>query len=673
MKKKLLCLLFALIGSGLAFAQPDPMDERIERPLPKVHKWIDNDHILMSRRETISGKTMTYSFDIRNGKEAFMEYQPVQTKKNKERLITPRYSPDGKWVAFTRENDLYARNLESGSEMRYTRDGSETILNGFASWVYYEEILGRESKHAAIWWSPDSKYIAFYRFDDSRVPMYPLYNASGQHGYTEHTRYPKAGDPNPEVSIGIVRVADGHITWARFNMDTDSYFGTPFWRPDASALMVQWMSREQNNLKLINVSLETGETREVYDEKYPTWINWIKHVTWVKEGFLTVRDFEGWQQIYLHHNDGTLQRLTNGRNWHTTILRIDEKRRRIIYRSNGELSTRTDLYSVGLDGRRQRRLSFGDYTFGNFLFSPDGANVITTYENSHTPTRLAVIRINDGSMRLLADSKGPEFDTASINFPRMEWIETDDGFRLPARVRYPARMEAGKQYPVIIRIYGGPDKGTVKESWTQVRHLEKAENDSPCIQISIDHRGSGHCGKKGMDYMHRNLGKWEINDYTSWAKWLCNKSCVDPNRILISGGSYGGYIAALALMRSPEYFRYAISKYPVTDWMLYDSHYTERYMDLPKDNPEGYKAASVLTYTAGYRSKGNAMLLLIHGMMDDNVHVQNSLQLIENLQQTDKPFLFMAFPNERHGWFSKIAYTNSLINHFIDTYLFDKK
>ena len=665
-------------------------DTLLEKPLPRVVEWVDNRHCVLLQPGNKPGQSATYLLDARNGKKepyasdrkAMM--RPSRTVRSqdgdlyfvdggeKRRLTrTPdvkedvfRLSPDGRQVAFVRAGDLYVIDVASGREKRLTTDGTDVVMNGRASWVYYEEILGRDTKYAAIWWSPDSKRVAFYRFDDSRVPVFPIYNSMGQHGYLENTRYPKAGDPNPEVRIGVADVASGSIAWADLDPTADQYFGTPFWRPDGSGLLVQWMPREQNELRLYDVNPSTGKTKCIYTEKYPTWIDWITELSWVDGGFLMVRDYDGWQQIYHHAADGTLKaKLTTGHNWDTEILRVDERRRTVYYKACGELSTRSDLYAVRLDGTRQRRLTFGDYTHDRFSFSPDGSYVLTYYENAATPTRLDVVRTSDGRHFNVADSRGPEFDPAKLNFRQMVWLTTDDGFRLPGCVSWPAHMEEGKKYPVVFQIYGGPNTPSVKERWVSTRFLTE---EADVIRISVDHRGSGHCGKKGMDYMHRNLGKWEMADYIAWVEWLRRQPGVDADRILISGGSYGGYMAALGVTLGAGYFQYAISEYPVVDWALYDSHYTERYMDSPQDNPEGYKAASVLTYVDRYQTKGRSMLYLQHGLMDDNVHVQNTFQLVDALQKQNKQFRLMVFPNERHGWFTKLRYTGDARRDFIN-------
>ena len=248
----------------------------------------------------------------------------------------------------------------------------------------------------------------------------------------------------------------------------------------------------------------------------------------------------------------------------------------------------------------------------------------------------------------------------------MLWLKTADGFDLPACITWPKNMQKGKRYPLIVHIYGGPNAGTVAERWTPLRFMDEEE----CIRVSLDHRGSGHCGKRGMNCMHRNLGKWEMEDYIAWIKQLRTYPQIDSTRIMITGASYGGYITSLALTYGAGYFQYGYAKSGVTDWRLYDSHYTERYMDKPQDNPEGYKAASVLTYADRYQTQGEAMLHIEHGMMDDNVHVQQSIQLIDTLQHLNKKFEMMFYPNERHSWIGvKMKFTGGEMSHFIKRWL----
>lgn len=660
--------------------------------LPRITGWADNTHYIVEKY--IGRQKSLFSVDIRTKASKEINEKPVssisivielikgdlylKTAAGHKRLTTsvaeeklPQLSPDKKSVAFLRNNDLYVINLATEQEVRYTHDGSETIMNGYASWVYYEEILKRTSNYQAYWWSPDSKHIAFYRFDDSQVPLFQLYNASGQHGFTERTRYPKAGDPNPKVKVGVASVVSSEVVWADFDQEVDHYFGKPYWRPNGTGLLVQWMPRRQNNLKLFDVNPDNGKVAEIYNEKQNTWIDWIDRFYWVNDGFVMVRDFDGWEQIYYHSSDGKLkQKLTNGQNWQVKVIRVDEKKQTIYYNTNAELSTRTDIYCVGMNGKRQKRLSFGPYSHDKVFLSPDGKHLITQYSNMETPDRIALVNITTGQIFPIADSKASTFNPAKLVKKEIVWMEAKEGLHLPATITWPSKMEIGKKYPLSIRIYGGPKHQLVSDNWVDPVVSEK---DEQVIKVVFEHRGSGHCGKIGLNYLYGNLGKWEMEDYISWMKILLKNPYVDSTRVMISGGSYGGYLTALALTYGAEYFKYGISSYPVTDWKLYDSHYTERYMGLPKENPKGYAFGSVLNHVDRYQSYGPSMLLIQHGAMDDNVHIQNTYQLVDLLQRKNKSFELMIFPTERHGWKGpKIPFTVAVKDVFEQKYIFNK-
>lgn len=657
--------------------------------LPRFTGWVDNNHL--KKEEFRDGKTVIKSVNIHTGAEAEIANKKeknvtIEVKvidgdiywigpTGKEQLTrteaeekVPMLSPDGSTVAFLRDNDLYSLDIQTKNEVRHTFDGADAIMNGFASWVYYEEILKRDSEYRAFWWSPDSRYIAFYRFDDRNVPIVPLHNPIGQHGHIEYTRYPKAGDPNPKVKVGLLEVQHNQVRWAKFDEEQDQYFGKPFWRPDGSGLLVQWMPRRQNNLKLIEVNPKTGGTQELYDETQKTWIDWVNRFYWVKDGFVMVRDFEGWEQIYYHDSNGKLrQRLTTGENWQVHIVRIDQKQGIVYYTSATENATRTDFYRVGINGRGQRRLTTGAYSFSKISLSPDGKHFLTQYSNAVTPPKLALVQVESGRSKELADARGAEFDTKRFRNREVLWMETPDGLRLPASITWPRNRVAGKKYPLVVRIYGGPKYQIVTDSWVDPTWSKQDDEE---INVVLEHRGAGFNGKAGLDYLYGNLGKWEMTDYIEWIKLLRQNPYVDSSRIMITGGSYGGYLTAMALTYGAGYFNYGIADYPVTDWRLYDSHYTERYMGLPVDNPKGYEFGSVLNHVDNYQRKGDAMLLIQHGIMDDNVHIQNTYQLVDAFQRKNKSFELMVYPTERHGWKGpKIPFTVRAKEAFYKKYI----
>ncbi len=686
-------MLLLLVGSApaqekkpLTFEQIYRNGEpRLTKPVPFVVGWADDQHYLLAKGRgegvvsvDVSTGTETPYHDLTQFKSivdstvnlnapasatedySILAYEKggdiylLDTKARTFRQLTktaaeeknPTVSPDGKYVAFTRDNNLYAMACGSGKETQLTKDGSDVVYNGWASWVYYEEILGRPSRYRAFWWSPDSRTIAFYRFDDSRVPVFDLFNADEQHGSMEKTRYPESGDPNPEVRVGTVSPDGGDVHWADFNPADDQYFGMPFWTPDSKSLWVQWMPRSQKDLKIYAVNPSTGAKKEVYDERQASWVEWFETIGFLKngKGFILKSDKDGWMHLYFYAMDGALRkRLTEG-DWSVTgVDAVNEQRGEVFFSARKENSTRIDLYRVSLEGADLTRLTFGEYTH-SVKVSPSGKYFVASYSNVSTPTKVALCDRDGKTLKELGDSKTPALDEYDVAKTELFRVTTPDGFALPVTWTLPTQFDPQKKYPVLISIYGGPNAGTVYDRWGGIGNQWLAEEG--VIQVSMDHRGSGHFGKKGVALMYRCLGKWEMQDYSEVVKWLRTKPFVDSTRVCITGGSYGGYVTCMALTAGADYFNYGVADFSVTDWKLYDTHYTERYMDTPEENPEGYKAGAVLTYVDKYIG----VLLINHGTLDDNVHMQNSIQLLSALENLGKHFEFMAYPNERHGW-----------------------
>ncbi len=667
---------------------------QLTKQLPNITGWQDEKTYIESKKKEGEEKAKSYLIDAKSGKEkgekipdvnwddfkgivdtTFNVSRPTISNEKKTKHIyekdddlylldterkefkrltnnsvdekNPTFSPDGNWLAFTREHNLFAIDLNSGKENQYTTDGSDVVYSGYAAWVYWEEIFGRGTNYRAFYWSPNSKHLAFYRFDESKVPMFPIYNSDGQHGELERTRYPKAGDPNPEVRVGIVDISTSKTTWGDFNEKDDQYFGTPFWTPDGKSLWVQWMNRGQDDLKIISVDPATGAKKEVLNEKQATWVDWFDNVTFLKnnKGFIVKSDRDGWTHFYLYLMDGTLKnRITEGK-WQVVNLEyLDEDDGVMYFTAKKEASTRTDFYKVKLNGKGLKRLTFGDFTH-SVSMSPKGSYFITTYSNVSTPPKKALCNDDGKLIRELGDANQKDLDEYELAKREFVEIPTPDGYKLPGIIMKPTRMEPDKKYPVLISVYGGPAAGSVAEGW-QLSMTNQALANEGLITFTVDHRASGHFGKEGVALMHRNLGKWEMNDYIEAVKWLQSQSYVDATKICITGGSYGGYTTAMALTAGADYFTHGIANFSVTDWKLYDTHYTERFMDTPEENPEGYKNGSVMTYA----DKLKGVLRIVHGTTDDNVHYQNSLQLVDTLQNLGKHFEFMAYPNERHGW-----------------------
>lgn len=639
--------------------------------LPMVN-WGDNGQLVISIWDSKENKFKKSQFNPSTGKESPFETvtntatggkkiitnendlflnengKSIRLTNDKDKEVNPTFSPDSNYIAYTKNNNLYIADLNTQQEKQLTFDGSETILNGYASWVYMEEILGRQSRYRAFWWSPDSKSIAFFRSDESMVPVFYITNAAGQHGEVEKTRYPKAGDPNPEVKVGIASVG-GSITWADFNQKDDQYFGMPYWKPTGE-LLVPWLNRDQNDLKVYQVNLQSGQKNIFYEEQQKTWINLDDNdrFTFLKNGnTVMMSDKSGWMHIYLLNKNGQLiNQVTNGEFTVLGIQYLDEKAGKVFFTAHGKENTaRTDFYSISLNGKNLKRLTSGEFN-NRIQMSPDGKYFTATYSNAYTPTRVSLFDQNGKKIKDLGDAKGEEFDQYEIAKTELIRVKSDDGkYDLPAMVTWPLNMDPNKKYPVLISIYGGPNAGTVWDNFVFNANQQWYAKEG-MIQIAIDHRASGQFGKEGVNYMYHNLGYWEMKDYSTVVKYLIDKGYADADRICITGFSYGGYMSCYALTYGADVFKYAMAGGSVTDWTLYDSHYTERYMGTPKNNPDGYKSSSVFTWLKNY--KGG--LQLVHGEIDDNVHLQQSLQLASQLQDLKKPFELMIYPGGRHGW-----------------------
>ncbi len=587
--------------------------------------------------------------------------------------VNPRFSPDGKKIAYTKNKDLYYYDLSAGREVRLTFDASEKIYNGYASWVYMEEILGRPSRYAAFWWAPDGNRIAYLRTDETDVPTFTLNRLDeedGVHGKLEVVPYPYAGDPNPKVKMGIAELSSGKTTWVKTDYSVDQYLAWPFWTNDGKKLAVQVLNRDQNDLKIILADASTGEYSEIYNEKRNTWVEFYEtiHVMTDGTGFIVKSYRNDWENLYYYGWNGKLiAQLTDFDFRVTGIQRVDEEVKTVYFYATGTESTDNHLFRVGLDGKNLVRITKGEGTHVVSI-SPKGSYFIDIWSSISNPGGIVALDKNGAVVREIKKSVSPLYNPSAHSKAEMVKIKTADGmFSMPAVITYPVNFDSSKKYPVIFTIYGGPDMKNVKNVWSGSGPSWYSRNN--IITFTVDHRGSGHFGRKGLDQLYRNLGKWEIADYSEAVKWLRAKPFVDPARIGITGSSYGGYMTCLALTIGSDYWTHGFAGSPVTDWRLYDNVYTERFMDKPSENAEGYRNSSALQYAG--RLKGR--FYLAHGDLDDNVHMQNSIQLISKLQDEGKTFQFMLYPNARHGWAGLKAahYRNEMNNFWLKSFFGD--
>jgi len=565
----------------------------------------------------------------------------TETKENNATL-----SPDGKKVAFTREHNLFVIDIESGVETQLTFDGSEIIYNGWASWVYWEEILGRASNYKAFWWAPNSKMITFLWFDDSPVPKFPLFIPDGVHGKLEWAHYPKAGDPNPNVKLGVAHLKENKLVWVDEDESIDQYTAWPFWTKDSNELFYQVLNRGQDTLQILAANPNTGKNKIVYVEVQPTWVNFFEDIYLFENnsGFILRSDKDGWQHLYYYDMKGNLvNKITEG-NWAVKeIINVDEENGVIYFEGSVYSSVDKHLYKVNLDGTDLLQLTETKGTHKTNV-SPCGSYFYSNYSSINQPAKLELFNGSGESLRVIADKKTELFDEYELGISELFTVATEDGYELPAMWVLPSGFDKNKMYPVIFSVYGGPEYQDVSNSFSAYLNRFFIAQ-SGIIYFEIDHRGSNHFGKQGASQMYRNLGKWEMHDYIEAVKWLRKQPFIDETRIGIEGGSYGGYAAALGLTYGSDYFTHGIDMYGGTRWELYDNVYTERYMDKPDENPEGYEFGSVMTHAEKYKGK----LLITHGMLDDNVHVQQAIQLIDVLTDLNKDFEMMFYPSSRHG------------------------
>ena len=622
-------------------------------------EWIDNEHITLRKDRN------WVKFNIETGQET--PYQAPSSDASAKDL-TPQpdqdknatFSPDQTQIAYTRGGNLFVMEVATKKETQLTFDGNDLILNGYASWVYYEEILGRSSRYKAFYWSPDNQHIAFLRFDDHQVPEFPIFHHEADdmtHGYLEKTRYPKSGDPLPGTQLKMVQIKTKQITNVPLNESLE-YTAMVQWNQDGSKLVFQQLNRDQNDLTINVFDPSSQVVQTVYEEKQKTWVDWVEdlHLLQGSEGAILRSNISGWFNLYrIDFKTKATQPLTKN-NWRVTgITEVNEKSGTIFFTGTGENPTESHFYRVNILSGEQTKLTEGSGSH-RISLAPDGQHFISTFSNVITPNTIQLYQADGTPTKVLAKGVEDANQNQGIKV-EMTSFTTSDGLTLPIHWVLPPNFDPAKKYPVIFTIYGGPNAGTVYN-----RYRDYSQNDlvnAGIILFTVDHRASGKLGKKGMDYMHRSLGRWEMHDYFEAVEWLRAKDFIDPTRMGIMGSSYGGYMTAMALTYGADYFTHGVSSAPVTDWHLYDNAYTERFMDTPKDNPEGYAFGSVMTHVPKFKGK----LLLIHGTIDDNVHMQNSVQLVSKLQDEGKSFEFMIYPGGRHGWGGAKRVHSSRLTH----------
>jgi dipeptidyl-peptidase 4 len=574
--------------------------------------------------------------------------------------IDPKLSPDGKKVLFRRGSDLYTVDVDTRKETRLTSGGASTLLNGGLDWVYPEEI----GLSTAFWWSHDSKWVAYLQFDTSREPLFPHEDLLHLRAVFEPERYPQAGENNADVRLGVVAAGGGPTRWYDVGDTRNScLIARAGWMPDGQRLYVVRTNRVQNQLEAFTIDRTTGATTSLFRESDPFWINLKGDLLFLRDGrFLWTSERTGYRHIYLYSNDGKEGKALTHGSWEVTAVdAVDETSGRVFYSSSEPSPLEQHLYSVDFTGRDAQRISWESGTH-NVSMGPGGSYYLDTFSSLVSPP-VTTLHTADGRETAVYRAANTQESEYQVLPAEIVHFRGADGTELAGRLIKPAAFEAGKKYPVVVNVYGGPDVALpVRNAWPGVG-LDQVLAQRGYVVWQADNRGGAGRGHAFETVIAHQLGINELADQIAGVRYLISLGFADPARIGIRGWSYGGFMTVNALLRAPDLFRAGFAGAPVTDWLNYDTIYTERYMGLPQDNQLAYEETALTRDAAKLRGK----LLLVHNFEDDNVLFQNTLQLVNALQQAGKQFEFMLYPQKAHNVGGKAAtQMNELALEFFD-------
>jgi len=572
----------------------------------------------------------------------------VRLTHNPEEEVGESFSPDGHMISFIRSNNLYVEDIASQREHALTRDGNPKLLNGRLDWVYQEELYGR-GNFGAYWWSPDSTRIAFLQIDEHPVPTFVVVDHIPYDQNVEDTPYPKAGDPNPIVKLGVVNAAGGDVRW----VDTYKYPAEDRlivrvgWFPDGKRVWYQAQNRIQTFIDLNSANPDDGKSTTMFRETTKAWIGINDEgLRWLKDGsFLWLSDRNGWTHLYHYAVDGRLiKQVTNG-DWDVgSVDGIDEGKGTIYFSATEHSYIANHEYAIKLDGSGMTRVTM---TEGNHRasFNSSGSHFIDSRNDVNTPTQVGLYDATGKPVRVIDENKVDALRQYKLGKVEFMNVKTRDGFTMEAMMIKPPDFDPSKKYPVLSYTYSGPQAPQVRDAWggpTFIWHQMLAQKGY--IIWVCDNRTASNKGVRSAWPLYKNFGELELRDLEDGYAWLKSQPYVDGSRIGIWGWSYGGFMTSYALTHS-QTFKIGIAGGTVSDWRNYDTIYTERYMDTPQNNPEGYWKSSPVHFAKDLHGK----LLLIHGAIDDNVHMANSVQFLYELQKAGKQVQFMIYPKSRHG------------------------
>ena len=575
----------------------------------------------------------------------------------------PRYSPDAKRVAFVYKHDVWVAPTGGGKAKQVTFGGHELLLHGEFDWVYQEELRSRGAFFSGYSWSPDSRHIAFLELDESVVPIYPITEQVSRQASYDLQRYPKPGDPNPKARAGIVNVETGKTVW----IDRAAEYIPRLGWAGASNALIHLMNRNQNEVELIFVDPATGKSRTFLTETDKYWVNIRDDHRFLAGGkeFLWTSERSGFRHIYIYNRDGALDRQITSGDWQVTgVPAVDEDAGWIYYTSNEANPIGGDLYRIRLDGSGQERITQEKGSHG-INMNPAATAYLDRFSSLRDPGQTTLRHISSGRSEIF--TPGQSNDKYDLVEPELKMIDTPDGAKVSLHILKPRKLEPGKKYPVLVYVYGMPGFPTIRDAAAGRRGLwHQFLVQQGYIVVQMDDRTASIWGHKYAALGFHNIGPVAIKDHAVGVEYLKSLPYVDGGRMGVWGWSGGGFTTTF-LMTHSKLFKVGVAGAPVTDWRLYDSIYTERYMGVPEDDPEAYDRTSSVKGAENYSGR----MLIIHGTHDDNVHPQNTIQLIDALIKNKKQFEIMFYPNKTHGISGSSAQVHlyTMFYSFLERYL----
>jgi dipeptidyl-peptidase-4 len=579
-------------------------------------------------------------------------------------------SPTGRYVAFIRNQNLFVLEIASGKETQLTTDGGGDIKNGMAEFVAQEE-MGRMTGY---WWAPDDSKIAFTRTDESGVAEVVRNEIYADEIKLFNQRYPYTGTANAKIQLGVVTLKDGSVNWISHGDNEDIYLPRVEWTKSPRYLSYQWQSRNQQQLELRLVDLSNNQQKVLLSESSKTWLNLHDDLHFLdnEQGFIWASERDGYKHLYhLDFNGKLLRQLTSG-NWVVDELdAVNEKLGMVYFTGRKDTPLERHLYQVSLKDGNIKRLTEAAFDHA-LVMAKDGSSFIDSFSNVSTPTKVALRGLDGKVLTWLEQNELNSSHAltpyhAELTAPRFGTLKAEDGQTLHYRLFAPKNLAQDKKYPVIVSVYGGPHAQRVTNSWSARDLYLHYLVQQGYLVFQLDNRGSYNRGKAFEDPIYLKLGEVELNDQIRGVEYLRSLPYVAADKIAIYGHSYGGYMAIMAMFKAADYFTAGVSGAPVTDWALYDTHYTERYLGHPEQNAKGYTDSAVFPYANGLTGD----LLIYHGMADDNVLFTHSTKLYKQLQDKGLLFEMINYPGSKHSMFGQPVQTHlhKSITQFFDRHL----